>query len=191
MKTSTCICLALLVSHVARCEEKMTVERFKTLIAAPGDTNALRPELASLPFWTNATCGITLTYAADGRTIKEECTQTAKTVEGRYIVFSTYSKDDKRTVYAVVEYDEAASAYRQWGVNGETLIGATMIFDHERRISASTASYSGGFMELSVGSRTPKQMFDRTSVYKDGALYMKREVRTLPATPGEKVMHNP
>jgi len=105
-----------------------TPEQFKKLVADPGDTNILRPELASLPFWRDAKCSVTLKYQ-DGKVFKEECAQTAKTVGGRYIVFSTDSQYYKQTMHAIVGYDEKALAIKQWGLFGDTLTEETMIFD--------------------------------------------------------------
>jgi len=181
-----CICLVSLITGVAWSQEPMTSEQFRKLVDTPGDTNVLRPELASLPFWRNAKCSVTLKYQ-DGRVFKEECVQTAKTVGGRYIVFSTDSQYYKQPMHAIAGYDEKASAIRQWGLYGDSLTEATMIFDQEGRISASTATYAGGFMEISVGSHSEKEMSDHTLVYKDGVLFMTREVKTWPIAAPTKV----
>ncbi len=179
MKMLFYICLVSLFAEVAWSQEPMTLEQFKKLVDTPGDTNALRPELASLPFWRNARCSISLKYQ-DGRVFKEECARTAKTVGGKYIVFSTDSQYYKQTMHAIAGYDENASANRQWGLFGDTLTEATMIFDPERKTSASTATYAGGFIEISVGSHSEKEMSDHTLVYKDGVLFMTRDVKTWP-----------
>ena len=57
MKTTLPICCSVfLIAGVAWGQDSMTLEQFNTLVAAPGDTNALRAELASLPFWKVAKC---------------------------------------------------------------------------------------------------------------------------------------
>jgi hypothetical protein len=179
MKMLLYICLVSLVAEIAWSQEPMTSEQFKKLVDAPGDTNALRPELASLPFWRNAKCSVSLKYE-DGRVFKEECAQTAKTVGGKYIVFSTDSQYYKQTMHAIAGYDENALAIREWGLFGDTLTETTMIFDPEKKISGSTSAYAGGFMEISVGSYSEKEMSDHTLVYKDGVLFMTRDVKTRP-----------
>jgi hypothetical protein len=179
MRTLFQICLAILVTGAAWGQEAMTAEQFKKLVATPGDTNALRLELASLPFWRNAKCSVTMKYQ-DGKIFKEECSETAKTVGGRFIVFSMDSQYYKQPMHAIAGYDEKASAIRLWGLFGDTLTESTMIFDLERKISASTGTYAGGFMEISVGSYSDKETSDRTLVYKDGILFMTREVKTWP-----------
>jgi len=166
----------------------MTPDLFKKLVATPGDTNVLTPQLASVPFWRKAKCSVTLKYQ-DGKVFKEEGEQTAKTIGGKYIVFSMDSQYYKQTMHAIAGYDEKASAFRQWGLFGDALTEATMIFDSEKKISASTSTYAGGFMEISVGSFSEKEMSDRTLVYKDGVLFLTREVRTWPIAPEVKVEH--
>jgi len=138
-----CVCLVLLIAGNAW-SQGMTPARFKELLATAGDTNTLRPELAALPFWRDAKCIITMKYQ-DGKIFKEDCSQTAKTIAGKYIVFSMYSHYYKQTMHAVAGYDEKASAIRQWGLFGDTLTEATMIFDPKTKVSASTARYGDGF----------------------------------------------
>jgi hypothetical protein len=181
MRTFLCICLVVLITDIASSQEAMTPVRFKELVAKPGDTNALRPELASLPFWRHANCSVTMKYQ-DGKVFKEDCVQSAKTVEGKYIVFSMDSKFYKQQMYAIAGYDDKASAIRQWGLFGDTLTEATMIFDPRKKISASTSTYGEGFMEISVGSCSDTEMSDHTLVYKDGVLFMTRDVKTSPIT---------
>src|ERR1035441_5502391 len=61
MKTTLPICCsALLIAGVAWGQDSMTLEQFNALVATPGDTNALRAELASLPFWKVAKCSTAL-----------------------------------------------------------------------------------------------------------------------------------
>jgi len=179
MKVLHCICLVSLIAGVVLGQEPMTSDQFRKLVDTPGDMNALRPELASLPFWRNAKCSVSLKYQ-DGRVFKEVCMQTAKTVGGRYIVFSTDSQLYKQPMHAIAGYDEKASAIRQWGLFGDTLTEATMIFDPERKICASMATYAGGFSEISVGSHSETEMSDHALVYKDGVLFMIRDVKTWP-----------
>jgi len=179
------VCLVLLIVGNARGEE-MTPKRFKELVAIAGDTNALRPELAALPFWREAKCSITMRYQ-DGKVFQEECIQTAKTIAGKYIVFSVDSRFYKQTMHAIAGYDEKASAIRQWGLLGNTLTEATVIFDLEKKLSASTSRYGDGFEEISVGNSSDVEMSDHTLVYKDGILFMTRDARTRPIRGGTKI----
>jgi hypothetical protein len=183
------ICLLLLLAGNALCREEMTPKRFRELVATAGDTNALRPELASLPIWRSSKCSIIMKYQ-DGKVFKEDCNQTAKTIGGKYIVFSTDSQYYKQTMHSMAGYDDKASAVRLWGLYGDIITEATMVFDPERKLSASTSRYGDGFMESSVGSCSATEMSEHTLVYKDGILVMTRDVTTRPSAPARKGERN-
>ena len=151
----------------------------------------MRPELAALPFWRNALCSATLKYE-EGRLVKEDCLQTAKTVGGKYIVFTTDSQLHKQPMYCIVGYDQRASAIKQWGLYKDTVTEATMIFDPEKKLTASTSTYGGGFMEISITSASDNEMSGHGLVYKNGVLFLTREVKTRPISPAAaKVISNP
>jgi len=57
-------------------------------------TNALRPELASFPFWNAARCS-TVIKLPDGQVFIEESVATAKTVGGKYVACSMDSQFSK------------------------------------------------------------------------------------------------
>ena len=164
----------------------MTSMRFNELVAIPGDTKTLRPELAAFPFWRTSKCSITMKYQ-DGLIFKEDCTQAAKTIDGRYLVLSMYSQFYKQTMYAIAAYDEKASAVRQWSLFGDTLTEATIIIDPETKVSASTSRYGDGFMEICAGSYTDIVMTDHAEVFKDGRLFMTRDAKTWPIPTAQKV----
>jgi hypothetical protein len=179
MRTSACFLLLFLLSGLARGEESLSLSQFKKIVATPGDTKPLRPELAALPFWRNAICSVTLTYE-EGRLIKEDCLQTAKTVGGKYIVITTESQLHKEPSHCIVGYDQRASAIKQWGLYKDTVTEATMIFDTEKKLTASTSSYGGGFMEISISSASENEMSVHGRVFKNGVLFLTREVKTRP-----------
>lgn len=196
MKNLIGIYLILVASGVG-CSQKhtstemMTPEQFKKLVATPGDAKPLRPELASLPFWTNATCHITLNFQ-DGRVFDEEMAQTAKTIGGNYVVFSMDSRYYKQPMHSILAYDEKALAIKQWGLFGDGVTEETMLFDLKKKISSSTSTYAGGFMEISVGSFSEMEASGRAQAFKNGVLYLTREVRTWPGTlkPGDATNGN-
>ncbi len=189
MKTISCILFVSFIARVALCQEPMTPELFRKLVSTPGDTNALRSELASLPFWREAKCSNIMKYQ-DGTVFKEEGVQTAKTIDGTYIVFSFDSKYYKQTIYGVAGYDEKASAIKEWGLFGDTLTEETMNFDLRRKISSATSTYGDGFLEISVGSSSDKEMTDRALVFKKGVLFMTRETTTWPIAKLENTEHD-
>jgi hypothetical protein len=186
MRTRCCIYLTLLVTTILWGQEQMTLERFRKIVATPGDTNALRPQLASLPFWRNAKCSIALRYQ-DGRTFNEECDSRAKTVEGRYIVYSLDSQYYKQTMYSITGYDENASTIRDWGLFGDTVTEATVVFDPAHKVSAWTSSYGSGFMEISVKSYSDQEMTAHDLVYTNGILFMTRDVKVRPTSGATKL----
>lgn len=178
MKT-LCVCLILLGAGNGCSQKEMTPKRFMELVATAGDTDPLCPELASLPFWGEAMCSTTMKYQ-DGRVFTEDCVQTAKTIGGKYVVFSMDSQYYKHTMHTIVGYDEKALAIRQWGLFGDTLTEGTIVFDPEKKVVASAAAYGDGFTEISAGSCSEAEQSDHTLVYKDGVLFMTRDVKTRP-----------
>jgi hypothetical protein len=180
MKTfCTFFTLAALIAPSLGRTEEMTPGLFQKIVAAPGDTNALRKELASLPLWRAATATLTMKYE-DGKIFKETVPQTAKTVDGKYIVFSGESQYYHQTTYAIVGYDDTASAIHEWGLFDGLLTESTVIFDYTNRVSASFALYGDGFKEVSVGTFSDTVMTDHTVVYKKDMLFMTRDSRTVP-----------
>ncbi len=179
MKTTLPICCSvLLIAGVAWGQDSMTLEQFNTLVATPGDTNALRAELASLPFWKAAKCSTVFKFP-DGRVFKEESVATTKTIGGKYVVCSVGSQYIKEPMRAVITYDEKASAIRAWGITGGSLAVSTVVLDPEKRITASSGTH-GEFMQISVGTYSDTEAFSRVSVYKNGVLSLTREVRSWP-----------
>jgi hypothetical protein len=169
----------------------MTLEEFNTLVAAPGDTNALRAELAVFPFWKVAKCSTTFKLP-DGRVFTEESVATTKTVGGKFIVWSMESQYLKQSLRAVIAYDEKASAIKSWGIAGGALAVGTVVLDPEKRLVASSCAH-GEFLEISVGSYSVTESFSRTSVYKNGVLSLMRDAsyRPMKAEAGSVVNDTP
>ena len=179
MKTTLPVCCSvLLIAGVAWGQEAMTLEQFNTLVAAPGDTNALRPELASLPFWKAAQCSATFRLP-DGRVFTEESMATAKTIGGKYVVCSTQSQFLKQDLRTVIGYDEKASAIKSWGIADGTLAVGTVVVYPEKRLAASSCAH-GDYLEISVLTYSDTEAFSRMSVYKNGVLSLTRDVRLQP-----------
>jgi hypothetical protein len=178
IKVGFCI-TGLIASLAAVRSEEMTQELFSKLVARPGDTNQLRSELRHVPFFTNAICTVVMKFE-DGRVSNEECKESVRTVDGNYIVFDLDSQFYHQVIHAVVGYDEKAKSIRVWGLYGDVLTSAIVAIDLEKKSTASTASFAGGFMELSLGSFSDTESSDRTWVYKEGALFCTRDIKTRP-----------
>ena len=173
------IILLALLSIPAWAQEAMTVERFKSIVATPGDAEPLRAELAILPLWPHSKTSMSLTYA-DGRRFDEECVVAAKTVQGKYIVISLDSKLYKQTMHSITGYVEKGKTVKDWGLFGETLTEAAVIVDPEKKVRASTASLGNGLTELPLSCFSDQEASSRGAVYKDGVLFMTRLGKTQP-----------
>ena len=165
----------------------MTPERFREIAALPGDLAPLGPQLSSVPFWTNAVVSVVMKYAS-GRTSTEKVTQTAHTVSGKYIVYSINSEFYHRTINSIMAFDQKASALKVYGLyddghGGDALTEAVVTYDFEIKAYSATSTYGDGFKEVTTGSYTSFSDFSRTVVFKNGAMFMVREVTAMPAPP--------
>ena len=178
---SALLSFVLLACSSAGGQEAMTVEIFKKIVDTPGDSTPLLPKLAPVPFWSEAVCTNLMKYQ-DGRVFAEECSVSAKTVQGRYIVFTLNSQYYKQPMHGILSYDEKSQAHRQWALLGTNLTEATLVIDFEKKISAWTGRYEPGFMEISVGTFSDKESSEHALAYKDGVLFLTRDSKTRPIT---------
>lgn len=154
------------------------------IVGKPGDAVPLVPQLAAIPFWTNAAISNVMTYAS-GKVFQETLTQTARTVGGKYEVFTVQSKFYNQPMNAILTYDETSSALKVFGLfgddrGGDVLTCGTAVYDYAKKTYTITSSYGDGFKETTTGSYTDKEDFAKTVVYKNGVLFMTREARTSP-----------
>ncbi|MBN8458419.1 MAG: hypothetical protein J0M04_11345 [Verrucomicrobia bacterium] len=159
-------------------QDVMTVAKFKELVAAPGDTEPLLPELADPPVWPRSRCVSTMKFT-DGRSVEEECTTTRKSIGGEFIVESFNSKFYGRQMHSIIGYDRKARAHRQWSLYGDKLIGSIVIFDAKKKVAAATIT-DGKFLELGVSSFSDREICFRVEVFKNGVLFLVREGREVP-----------
>ncbi len=181
MKTFVPLCLffVAMISADVYAQERMTVEKFKEITAMPGDDKALPPQLAEFPFWKNAKCRIVMKYQ-DGKTTEEECKATDKKIGGKYLVSGLESKTYKQPIYTITTYDEDSSAIKEWSLLGETLTESTVVIDAKNNSFASSSTYADGFMEVTVGAFSSKELSSKSLVYKNGKLFLTREVKAFP-----------
>lgn len=163
----------------------MTPTRFREIVNSPSDTLPLIPQLAVVPFWTNAVITNVMTYAS-GKVVQEEMTLAGHTVNGKYVVFTVQSKAYSQPINAILAFDEKSSALKTYGLygdghGGEIVTEGTAVYDYARKTYTITSSYGDGFNETTKGSYTDAQDFAKTVVYKDGTLFMTRETTTRPA----------
>jgi hypothetical protein len=166
-------------------QESMTPARFRGIVNAPGDAVPLLPQLAAAPFWTNSVVSNTMSYAT-GRVFREVMTQTARTVGGKYVVFTVQSQLYNQPMNAIMGFDEKVAALKIYGLfsgknGGDVVTEGTAVYDYAKKTYIITSSYGDGFKETTTGSYTDKEDFAKTVVYKNGSLFMTRETTTWPA----------
>lgn len=190
MKKFAGLIVVLLSVVVSFGQESMTPERFREIVATPGDKVPLQPKLAGgTPLWTNAMVTAVLKYQS-GKTFKEEGAQTSRTIRGKFVVFTGQSQYYHRQMSTILTFDEMASAVKLYGLfgdghGGDLVTEATIVYDYDKKIYASSCEYGDGFKELTVGSYSDRESSDRTLVYKNGVLFLTREV-TAKAISGNK-----
>jgi len=164
----------------------LSVEDFTKIASSPGDDKPLLPQLAKAgPHWANATVAVTIKYQ-DGRVFNEKMASTSKTVNGKYVVTTAESQFYHQKITAISTFDERASAYRTWSLIGNVVAEQTAVHDFDKKIYATSSSYGDGFVEVGAGSYSDAAESSKTLVYKDGVLFMTREVRVTPIEPAMK-----
>jgi hypothetical protein len=153
-------------------QETMTPARFREIVGTPGDVVPLMPQLAAVPFWTNAVVSNVMTYAS-----------------GK-VVFTVQSKFYNQPMNSILAYDEKASALKVYGLYGDGHAGdivteGTAIYDYARKTYSIISSYGDGFKETTTGSYTDTEDSAKTVGYKEGVLFMTREVKTRPIVAGK------
>ncbi len=169
----------VLLSITIFSQEQMSAEKFSQIVSTPGDRTPLSEKLAAFPFWTNSTADIFLRYE-DERTFKEDAVITAKTISGKYIVFTIQSKFYEQPINSIVMYDKEKLAFAVWGKYGDMLTEQIATFDFEKKTYKTSSSYGDGFTETGSGFYSDKEDSSRALVYKNGTLFMTREVKAKP-----------
>jgi hypothetical protein len=170
-------------------QETMSPARFREIVGMPGDAVPLAPQLAAVPFWTNAVVSNVMTYAS-GKVFREEMTQTARTVDGKYVVFIVQSKFYNQPMNSILTYNAKASALKVYGLygngpGGDIVTESTAVYDFAKKTYTITSSYGDGFKETTTGSYTDTEDSAKTVGYKEGVLFMTREVKTRPIVAGK------
>jgi hypothetical protein len=177
--------LFLLIIGVSCSQKGMTVAAFDEIVSTPGDNTPLAGEMKSFPYWTNLEADITLKYE-DGRNFAEHAVVTAKTVNGRYVVFTMRSQMYAQLMSSIVGYDPKTATYKIWGKYGKSdgsgnrITESSATFDLQKKTYAITAAYDD-FTETGKGSYTDTEDLAQTLIYKNGVLVLTREVRSRPS----------
>jgi hypothetical protein len=169
----------------------LSVEDFTKIASSPGDDTPLLSQLAKAgPHWANAAVSVAIKYQ-DGRVFNEKMASTSKTVNGKYIVTTAESQFYHQKMTAVSTFDEKASAYRTWGLIGNVVTEQTAVYDFDKKIYATSSSYGDGFIEAGVGSYSDAAESSKTLVYKNGVLFMTRDVRVIQIEPRSHIQNSP
>lgn len=182
-----CLMGFLLVSCDAPQSGNMTPARFHQIVNTPGDGKPVVGPMAASPFWTNATVHIVMTYAS-GTNFEEEMPVTGRLVGGKYFVGAMESKYYHQTMYSIVECDPEFPRVKIYslfgdGHGGESVVDATAVYDLSARTYTTTSSY-GDFKETGSGHFTDTEDVSKTLIYKNGALFMTREIEARPVSGG-------
>ncbi|MEI7809755.1 MAG: hypothetical protein WCJ07_14855 [Verrucomicrobiota bacterium] len=165
-------------------QEAMTPGRFRDIVNSPADAVPLVSQLAAVPLWTNAVVSNVMTYAS-GKVFSEEMTQTARTVGGRYVVFTVQSKFYNQPMNALLVFDEKTAALKTYGLyrdshGDDMMTEGTVVYNYAKKTYTITSSFGAGFNETTTGSYTDTEDHANSKVYQSGALFMSREVVTRP-----------
>ena len=177
--------LMFLVAGAGFGQEPMTPGRFRDIVNSPADAVPLVPQLAAVPFWTNAIVSNVMTYAS-GKVYREETPLTAHTVGGKYIVFTVQSKFYHQPMTSLLAFDEKASMLKSYGLYGDShdaniVTEGTVVYNYAKQTYTISSSYGDGFKETTVGSYTDAEDTARTEVYRNGLFFMSHDVVTRPA----------
>jgi hypothetical protein len=176
--------ILLLLSMVlcrALSAETMTPDRFREIVATPGDNVPLEPKLAAVPLWTNSVVSNDMKYE-NGKMFKEEMPQTAKTIGGKYVVFSTKSTYYHQVMNGILAYDKGTETLKVYGLfgdgrGGDVVTEGTVVYDFDHKTFSINSTY-GNFKEITTGSYSEIESSEKTLVYKDEVLFMTREAKT-------------
>ena len=161
----------------------MTPACFQEIVNLPADAVPLSEPLASMPRWPNFVSSNVMTYAT-GQVVQEEMKGTTRTVGGKYIVSAVQSRFYEQPMHSVVAYDAKAAAIKAYGLYGDGRGGhrvteGLVAFDFAKKTYTVTSAYDG-FKKATAGRYTDTEDRSKTIVYRDGALFLTREVTTRP-----------
>jgi hypothetical protein len=171
------ILFPLLAASCAR--SNMSPEKFDKLVSTPGDSIPLSGQITNFPFWPKAETSIVLKYE-DGRIVKDHVVSVAKTINGKYIVFTMQSQLYQQPLNSIVSYNAESSTFEIWGNDGDSILKSTVVLNEQNRTYKSSASYGDGYTESGIGSWSDNEQSTRVSFYKNGTLIMTRDGKTAP-----------
>jgi tetratricopeptide (TPR) repeat protein len=165
----------------------MTLEKFREITSSAGDSVPLEPMLAKVPWWSNTvTSCVATNFATDsnGQCSKLVLHRKARTVKGKYIVFSE-AETNIPGQNALEAYDERSSAYRFYFTSGigplATITEGTTVYDFTNK----TYSYTTTFDDMKVignGSYSNAHESETSFTYSDNRLLVIDVQETEPVS---------
>jgi hypothetical protein len=136
--------------------------------------------MKAYPRWPHFEADIVLKYE-DGRNVTEHFVVTSKTVGGEYIVFTINSEARKQSINSIIGYDRQTATYKTWGEfgkpdgSGNIITEGSDTLDPQEKTYTMSSTY-GDFTEIGKGSYTDTEDHSRTLVYRNGVLFLTRDV---------------
>ena len=176
-------CLFLLLAlAMAGYGQTMTGEQFDKLVSTPGDNVPLSPILANcFPHWSNSVSSTVLKYAS-GKVVNDDMQVTSKTIGGKYIVYSMWSKFYNQEMQSILAYDEKSGALKSYMRYGDELVESHFVCDIKTRTYAEKSAYGDGFTITTTGCCSDTGDGAHSVVYQHGALFVTRDATNHPVS---------
>jgi hypothetical protein len=176
-------CLFLLLPlAMAGCRQKMSQKQFDELFATSGDNVPLSPILANcFPHWSNSVSSTVLIYAS-GKVVNDDMQVTSKTIGGKYIVYSMWSRFYNQEMHSILAYDEKSGVLKAYMPYGDELVESHFVCDVKTRTYSEKSAYGDGFTISTTGFCSDTGDSAHSVVYQHGALFMTRDATNHPVS---------
>jgi len=182
------LCLALIGSHHnVLGEEAMSVNRFREIVAQAGDHVPLIAPLVSIPIWTNAIISNVMT-SASGKVYRETLPESVHTIGGKYVVYTTWSKNFPQPFNSVLAYDANVDALRVYtllkdGHGEDRLTAGTVDYDFANKTYTINLTYGDGFQKTTHGTYTLSESVSRSEITQNGVHLLSIDIVTRAVVP--------
>jgi hypothetical protein len=181
-RIAACFLLLLLSLAMAGCSQKMSQKQFDDLFATPGDNVPLSPVLANgFPHWSSSVSSTVLKYAS-GQVVTDDLQVTSKTIRGKYIVYSMWSKFYNQEMHSILAYDEKSGGVKAYVPYGDGLVETHFVYDAKTRTNTEKYSYGDGFTVTTTGFCSDTGDSSHSLIYQHGALFVTRDATNRPVS---------
>jgi len=180
-KVAYCLFL-LLPLAIAGCSQRMSQRQFDELFATPGDNVPLAPVLANgFPHWSNSVSSAVSKYSS-GQVVTDDIQVTSKTIGGKYIVYSMWSKFYNQEMRSLLACDEKSGTVKSYMPYGDELVESHFVCDVKNRTCTGKYSYGNGFTVTTTGFCSDTGDSTHLVVYQHGALFLIRDATNHPVS---------